>query len=819
MLLAPLSGCGPPPEQRAGQLAREIRQRIRTGDLNRAAALASRAWEQWRRHPGSEAHWDLRLLYAQVLALQGKVREMLPLVSEEPPGGERFLALRARRLMCLGRARFIEADYPESRRLLNEALLLASAASDPLLEAEIQLWLASALARSGEFHLADQACRASLNLAAQHGDLYLQTAAYGNRGFIRLNSGRFDEAIPFFEQALRLAQQAGARRFVANTLGNLGRCYAGLGDDERATPLLSEAAATIGELGEFNGQQIWLGNLGEVRYLQGEYAMAAEAYRRALEISRRLGAAYFTLLWLNKLTELAIETADLRTAQEYNREALLISPRVLTRDAGIWSLLWRSRLAAEQGRAGEAEQGYREVLAAASPTEEASVIWNSRAGLARLYVAAELWDSAEEQFRLAIEGLEQTRSRLSRDEWKLSFHAQSVRLYRDYVDFLVRCGRTERALEVAESSRARLLAQKLSFDQRWGWQVPAARFRELARRLRATLMSFWLAPRGSFLWVVQPDRIVCLRLPPEPEITFLVRAVVGATEQMRDFLETENPAARRLYEVLIGPAAPLLAPNGRIVVVPDGALHELNLESLVTGEPLHYWIEDVTLAVAPSLTLLVDGPPGGTVRPDSLLLIGDPMPASPEFPRLPAVEQEIQIIRRRFTSPKQLILTGAEAHPEAYRLARPERFAMLHFAAHATASRDSPLDSAVILSPHADRFKLYAREILEVPLKAELVTVSACRGATGRLYSGEGMVGFAWAFLQAGARNVIAGLWDVHDASTAALMGQLYAELAEGHAPAVALRAAKRRLIAARTAWSKPFYWAAFQLYTRARPF
>ncbi len=818
-MVAALSGCGPPPEQRARQLASEIRKWIRTGDLARAETLARRAWEQWRTHPGSEAHWDLRLLYAQVLALQGRAREMLPLLSEEPPGGERFRSMRARRLMCLGRARFIEADYPNSRRLLQEAVRLASEAGDPLLEAEIRLWLASALARSGEFERADEACRASLKLAVQHGDPYLQTAAFGNRGFIRLNAGRFDEAIPFFERALELAKRTGARRFAANTLGNLGRCYAGLGDYARATPLLSQAAATIGELGELNSEQIWLGSLGEVRHSQGDYARAAEAYRRALEISRRLGAAYFTLLWLNKLTELALENRDLRAAEQYNREALLISPRVPTRDAGIWSLLWRARLAAEQGRATEAEQGYREVLAAASPFEEAGVIWNSRAGLASLYVATERWDSAEEQFRLAIEELEQTRSRLSRDEWKLSFHSQSVRLYRDYVDFLVRSGRIERALEVVESSRARLLAQKLGFGRQRSWQIPAARFRELARRLRATLMSFWLAPRGSFLWIVQPDRIVCLRLPPEPEIQLLVQAAVGATEELRDFLETENPAARRLYEVLIRPAASLLGSNARIVVAPDGALHELNLECLVAGEPARYWIEDVVLAVAPSLALLAEVTPGGALRRDSMLLIGDPVPASAEYPRLPAVDQEIQSIRRRFPSSRQLVLTGAEAHPEAYRRARPERFSVVHFAAHAAASRDNPLDSAVILSPQAERFKLYAREIVDVPLEADLVTVSACRSATGRLYAGEGMVGFAWAFLQAGARNVIAGLWDVHDSSTATLMEHLYAELAEGRAPAVALRAAKRRLIASRTAWSKPFYWAAFQLYTRARPF
>ena len=103
------------------------------------------------------------------------------------------------------------------------------------------------------------------------------------------------------------------------------------------------------------------------------------------------------------------------------------------------------------------------------------------------------------------------------------------------------------------------------------------------------------------------------------------------------------------------------------------------------------------------------------------------------------------------------------------------QFTFVHFTAHAAANVESPLDSAVILSGPDDAYKLYARDVAEMPLRAELVTVSACRSAGERAYSGEGLVGFAWAFLRAGARQVIAGLWDVDDRSTAELMDRLYA--------------------------------------------
>ena len=104
---------------------------------------------------------------------------------------------------------------------------------------------------------------------------------------------------------------------------------------------------------------------------------------------------------------------------------------------------------------------------------------------------------------------------------------------------------------------------------------------------------------------------------------------------------------------------------------------------------------------------------------------------------------------------------------------------------------DDPLDSAIILSPHGDTYKLYARDIARLPIHANLVTLSACRSAGSRTYAGEGLVGFAWAFLEAGAQNVVAGLWEVDDASTAKLMEAMYAQLRRGATPQQALRTAK----------------------------
>jgi CHAT domain-containing protein len=125
-----------------------------------------------------------------------------------------------------------------------------------------------------------------------------------------------------------------------------------------------------------------------------------------------------------------------------------------------------------------------------------------------------------------------------------------------------------------------------------------------------------------------------------------------------------------------------------------------------------------------------------------------------------------------------------------------------------------PLESALVLTKEGDAFKLYARDIVRQPLSAYLVTVSACNGVGTETFAGEGLIGLSWAFLRAGAHNVVAGLWEVSTASTPQIMGGLYKGLKEGKDPATALREAKLALVHSNGAYRRPFYWAPFQLYS-----
>jgi CHAT domain-containing protein len=154
-----------------------------------------------------------------------------------------------------------------------------------------------------------------------------------------------------------------------------------------------------------------------------------------------------------------------------------------------------------------------------------------------------------------------------------------------------------------------------------------------------------------------------------------------------------------------------------------------------------------------------------------------------------------------------VLRVGAEATLAALRDAAPAAD-VVHLACHAQFRADSPYFSAL----HLADGELSLRDAAALPLVASLVTLSACETGLSRAAPGDELIGLVRGFLLAGAPNVLATLWTVDDASTAALMEDFYAGLCAGARPAAALRAAQS---ASASAGRHPFYWAAFALYGR----
>ncbi|HEX9669554.1 MAG TPA: CHAT domain-containing protein, partial [Thermoanaerobaculia bacterium] len=126
-------------------------------------------------------------------------------------------------------------------------------------------------------------------------------------------------------------------------------------------------------------------------------------------------------------------------------------------------------------------------------------------------------------------------------------------------------------------------------------------------------------------------------------------------------------------------------------------------------------------------------------------------------------------------------------------------FGLLHFAAHALLDDERPERSGVLLAPGArgEDGLLQAREIVELDLAGDTVVLASCRSASGRVLRGEGVMGLARAFFQAGAHAVVASLWPLRDDEAEALFSSFYRHLGRGESLAAALRAAQTERIRA----------------------
>jgi CHAT domain-containing protein len=103
-------------------------------------------------------------------------------------------------------------------------------------------------------------------------------------------------------------------------------------------------------------------------------------------------------------------------------------------------------------------------------------------------------------------------------------------------------------------------------------------------------------------------------------------------------------------------------------------------------------------------------------------------------------------------------------------------------------------------------------DIYNLKLGADLVVLSACDTALGREVRGEGLIGLTQGFLAAGARSLVASLWQVPDRATAELMTKFYGfMLNDGMRPAEALREAQL-WSAAQPRFRHPYFWGGFVL-------
>jgi CHAT domain-containing protein len=329
----------------------------------------------------------------------------------------------------------------------------------------------------------------------------------------------------------------------------------------------------------------------------------------------------------------------------------------------------------------------------------------------------------------------------------------------------------------------------------------------------------------------------CLRL--REGMTAYFTATNKAEVSYEKTVLTFHEQALLLYRQLIEPIRPWL--QRRLVIVPDAALYFIPFEALLTGparDPANFGTypflqQYFDISYAPSAKLWADmmqAPP--SPAPEVFLgmapyFLEDSLRTA-EITTFSANRDALQplpfsgeeILRAyRHLGEKGRLVYGKSATAAFFR-AHAGRYRVLHLGTHGKADVYSGILSYLSFSASdQESDRLEVADVYNLPLRAELVCLSACETGLGELRPGEGVVSLARAFTYAGARSLLTALWRVNDRSSMELMDLLYAELAKGKAKNVALAEAKRRFVQEKGGrMAHPYFWAGFILNGSTSP-
>jgi CHAT domain-containing protein len=326
------------------------------------------------------------------------------------------------------------------------------------------------------------------------------------------------------------------------------------------------------------------------------------------------------------------------------------------------------------------------------------------------------------------------------------------------------------------------------------------------------------------------------------------KAVAERAELFRQQLARRDmgfaESAQQLYDLLLRPAREQLRGRDALIIVPDGMLWNLPFQALQSA-PGHYLLEDYAVSYAPSLTVLRE-----MQRPQrresnaapaeeaaTLLAVGNPALGqqtlrrarsgfmAEELSPLPEAENQVVSLGKLYGAEQSKVYVGANAREDRVK-AEAGRFQILQFATHGILNDRNPMYSHVLLSqPEGsnDDGLLEAWEMMKLNLHADMVVLSACETALGRVGAGEGVIGMTWALFVAGSPTTVVSQWKVESASTTELMLEFHRNLKAGarNPPepmlkARALQQASLKLLRSNGQYRHPFYWAGFVVVGKA---
>jgi CHAT domain-containing protein len=710
----------------------------------------------------------------------------------------------------LGIIAFLEGNTASAVSLIGRAILSAYRTGDTASQVRLLSMLGNGFNEERRFSEALIMFKRAIAITEGTSSAGFPFLAYGGEAVALSGLHQTDQAQQFLEKALAVARAQQNLVNEADLLLQMGEVASAERKPDQAKHLFAQAGQIAGDLRLYRTLSYAMFDLANAERQLGDRQGRSNALEAGLAASRRLGDRYYLPRDLTALAEIAVAKNRFRQADHLFEQAEDVLDEILINQHSFEESTARSgsmsntylehfRLALQLGDVGRAFQVLervrgRTVASQMYAREKRDIkspgLVSLESKIAGTQVALLRTDDAKERSEL----LEQ----LLGDERNLAFQLNEAGLQRH--DVLVK-------------------------------PVPLKTIRTVLRE-DEVLLEYVLDEPNTFCIVISREstRVITLSAGTD-QVKTLTESYLSELKSRK----SGDQFSRQLYTILMEPILRSFD-QSRLIISPDGILYSLPFEALQDGNG--FIVRSKIVSYAPSASVLWrlrTAPIAESRR--SLLAIGavdyKMVRALPEtiergsiaavivrglaelsgsrLEDLPASRDEVLTIAQ-IAGPDTDLLLGQSATESAFKGMELADYRVIHFAAHALADPQYPDRAALVLgiAPNtADDGLLQVREIMRLPLNAELVTLSACDTNVGTAEGEAGVLNLEQAFLIAGARAVVASLWNVEDLSTTALMQAFYTHLAQHEDKALALTHAKLDILA-HYGNASPYYWAPF---------
>jgi CHAT domain-containing protein len=712
----------------------------------------------------------------------------------------------------LGVIAFLEGNTASAVSQLGKAILSAYRTGDTASQVRLLSMLGNGFNEERRFSEALTMFKRAIATTESTPDAGFPFMAYGGEAAALTGLHQTAQAKELLERALTAARSQENRVNEADLLVQMGEVALAEDNLDAAKSHFNQAGRIADEMRLYRTLSYAMFDLANLDRQLGDIENAGDALTAGLKASRRLGDRYYVPRDLTAMGELAVAKNKLRRADRLFEQAEDVLDGILinqhsfeesTARAGSMSstYLEHFRLAFQMGDVGRAFQVLERVrgrtvashlYARENANNNSPQVVSLEAKIAATQLALLRTDDARERSAL----LEQ----LLADERNLAFELNEAGLQRQEM--------------LLKPAALKTIQAVLGEDE--------------------VLVEYVLDEPKSFCIVITRKSADLLVLPAGSN---KLQTVTGSYLSELKSRRSGDPFAAELYSLLLEPVLNSFK-QSRLIISADGILHLLPFEALSHGNS--FVVDSKVVSYTPSATVLwrlrttqiaesrrpllavgaveyklVRSLPKSVERGSLIAVVvrGLAELSGSRLEDLPASRDEVLAIAQ-IAGPNTELLLGQKATESAFKNQALADYRVIHLATHAAADPQYPDRAALVLgiAPNtSDDGLLQVREIMRLPLKAELVTLSACDTDVGTAEGEAGVVNLEQAFLVAGARAVVASLWNVEDNSTTALMKAFYTHLAQHEDKALALAHAKRDMLE-HYGDPSPYYWAPFVL-------